>query len=395
MVWRKGWNRLKIKTDFLSLVETRTLFDAFHSKGFQIYFVGGCVRNAVLGVPVHDLDLATDATPSDMRDLAKTHQFKIVPTGEDHGTMTFVLGEHIFEVTTFRDDIETDGRRAKVSFSKSMHDDAQRRDFTMNALYLDAKGNVFDPISGLQDAQDRRVVFIGDPEKRIKEDYLRILRFLRFIAQYSDSMDTIDPNSFAACAEHQDGLAHVSKERLTQEIVKILVAPNAVRSISAMAAAGILGRILPGSDPKYLPILIELQSNVSATFHARLAALGALDWQKWLRLSNSDSKRTQVILGAAQDGFSPFKMGYILGQADGKQAYHLRCAFLERFANVDDCALIDEGAKAIFPLRAADLMDYVQGPALGAALKTAKDAWMEHNGILTKDKLIDLALTHG
>ena len=185
--------------------------------GKQAWFVGGCVRNALLGAPVSDLDISTDARPEEVIALAAAAGLKPVPTGIDHGTVTVVVDRHPFEVTTFRRDVETDGRRAVVAFADTMEEDASRRDFTMNALYAAPDGTVVDPLGGLPDLEARRVRFIGDPHDRIREDYLRILRFFRFHAWYGS--DGLDRDGYAACAELSDGLENLSKERVGQEFL--------------------------------------------------------------------------------------------------------------------------------------------------------------------------------
>ena len=178
--------RLDPDTGFLADPKGQTICAALEGAGHAAFFVGGCVRNAVMGVAASDVDIATDATPDRVMDIAKAAGMRAVPTGVEHGTVTLVTLGVPFEVTTFRKDVATDGRRAVVAFSSDMDADARRRDFTMNALYADRHGWVHDPVGGLPDAQARRVRFIDDPVQRIREDYLRTLRFCRFSAWYAD-----------------------------------------------------------------------------------------------------------------------------------------------------------------------------------------------------------------
>ena len=198
-------------------VVCRLLTDA----GYQAWFVGGCVRNELLGAPVADLDLTTDAVPELVMRLAKKAEIKAIPTGFDHGTVTLVQDGIPFEVTTFRRDVATDGRHAIVAFSDNIADDARRRDFTVNALYAGPDGQVVDPLGGLDDLKARRIRFIEDPDQRIKEDYLRILRFFRFYAWYGDTDEGPDPDSLAACAANIAGLQSLSIERVTAEMLKL------------------------------------------------------------------------------------------------------------------------------------------------------------------------------
>ena len=173
---------MRVAGEWIENTATQAVCAALTSAGWQALFVGGCVRNAALGLAVNDIDIATDAVPETVTILAENAGFKVVPTGIDHGTVTVIAGGMPHEVTTFRRDIETDGRRAVVAFTAALHDDAARRDFTMNALYARPDGTVVDPLGGLDDLLRRRLRFVGHPEDRIREDYLRILRFFRFTA---------------------------------------------------------------------------------------------------------------------------------------------------------------------------------------------------------------------
>ncbi len=213
--------------------------------GGAAYFVGGCVRNALLGAPATDIDLATPLVPEAVVARLGAAGLKAVPTGIEHGTVTAVWQGHPVEITTFRADVETDGRRAVVRFTTDMAEDAARRDFTVNALYADATGRVLDPIGGLPDLAARRVRFIGDPVARIREDRLRILRFFRFTAWYAEGMDA---GGLAACRAEAEGVEALAHERLGAEMRKLLAAPDPVAATVAMAEAGVLARVLPGAE---------------------------------------------------------------------------------------------------------------------------------------------------
>ena len=215
-----------LQDDWVSNHGTQALCAALGLSGYSALFVGGCVRNALLGVPVSDIYIATDARPEKVSDIAEQAGFKVFPTGIDHGTVTVIAAGLHHEVTTFRRDVQTDGRRAVVAFSTDIAEDAARRDFTMNALYALPSGEVVDPLGGMADLQARLVRFVGDPHQRIREDYLRILRFFRFHAVYGDPSAGIDAEGLAACAELADGIADLSRERIGAEICKLLAAPN-------------------------------------------------------------------------------------------------------------------------------------------------------------------------
>ena len=212
--------------------------------GEEARVVGGAVRNALLGEPPGDFDIATTALPREVARRAAAAGFKPVPTGIDHGTITVVIGGRPFEVTTLREDVETDGRHAKVAFGRDWKRDAERRDFTMNALSVGRDGAIHDHVGGLADAAARRVRFIGDPAQRLAEDYLRILRFFRFHAAYGHGAP--DPASLHACIAARAGLDTLSRERVRMEVMKLLVTPHAVATLAVMAETGLLGNVLAG-----------------------------------------------------------------------------------------------------------------------------------------------------
>ena len=207
-----AWFRTQAAQQILSL---------FVGAGYRAFFVGGCVRNDQLGSEVSDIDVATDATPLHTINLAKNAGIRFVPTGIEHGTITLILDKQSFEVTTFRKDISTDGRHAGVAFLDDIEEDARRRDFTINALYADKSGVICDPLNGLKDLQEKRVRFIGDASTRIKEDYLRILRFFRFSAWYSNPECSFDQDTLNAIATNLPGLQKISRERIGSEIIKL------------------------------------------------------------------------------------------------------------------------------------------------------------------------------
>ncbi len=226
--------------------ETQAVFDALadaDGSTDHLRFVGGCVRNALLGEEVGDIDMATTLLPEDVIRRLEAAGLKAVPTGIDHGTVTAVSGGKPHEITTLRKDVETHGRHAPIAYSTDWAEDAARRDFTMNALYADRAGQIYDPLGGINDLEARRVRFIGDASTRIKEDYLRILRFFRIHAQYGKG--DLDAEGLKACVEEVEGLASLSIERVRDEILKLICAPEPVSVMRQMAASGILGAVLP------------------------------------------------------------------------------------------------------------------------------------------------------
>ena len=231
---------------WLTAPATRAVLEALAAAGGPdcVRFVGGCVRNALMGQTVDDIDLATRLLPEAAMAALKAAGVKVVPTGIDHGTVTAVSGRRPYEITTLRRDVDTDGRRAVVAFTDDWAADAARRDFRLNALYADAAGTVFDPTGrGVEDARAGRIVFVGDPRTRIHEDYLRILRFFRFFARYGRGEP--DADGLAACAALADGMDRLSAERVSRELLKLLTAPDPRPAMAAMATAGVLGKVLP------------------------------------------------------------------------------------------------------------------------------------------------------
>jgi len=369
---------------------TQNVFAALTDAGFQAYMVGGCVRNALLGQPVSDIDISTDAEPEIVSELAQNADLRAVPTGIDHGTVTVISQGIPHEVTTYRKDVETDGRRAVVAFSKNMTDDAERRDFTMNAIYADASGRVVDPIGGIEDLKARRVRFIGDPNERIREDYLRILRFFRFTAWYGDPELGWEVGALAAIASNLAGIESLSKERVGHEIKKLLLAPNPAPALAVMEQTGVLHAILDGADTKTLPILVHLEqaNGISPSFTRRLAALGGRNVADAFRLSKSDERERAAIQHAAMSYQDAKETGYRLGKRIGLDARLLRSAYLETEFNDSEAEGVRLGAAAAFPVKAADLMDTLQGPELGQKLKELEARWIASGLSMPKEDLL-------
>lgn len=363
--------------------------------GEEARVVGGAVRNALLGEQPGDIDVATTALPEEIVRRVKAHGFKAKPTGIEHGTVTVVIDGVPFEVTTLRQDVETFGRKAVVRFGRDWRADAERRDFTMNALSVDSDGRIHDYVGGLVDLNARRVRFIGDPAMRIAEDYLRILRFFRFHAAYGHGPP--DRAGLAATIAGRAGIDRLSRERVRMEFLKLLVAKGAAAAIAVMAETGLLGRVLGG-----VPVIagfanmvgIEAVVGLSADPMRRLAALGVLiveDAERLaqrLRLSNAESER----LVAMAVGW--WRIVPTMGEAAARAVlYRLGAA---RFTDRVLVAWARSGAEAAdwawrdlallgetwipprFRLTGADLTarGVPKGPRLGAALKAAEAAWI-------------------
>ena len=364
--------------------------------GEEARVVGGAVRNALLEVPIAEIDVATTAVPDEVVKRVTAAGFKPVPTGIEHGTVTVVIDKHPFEVTTLRKDVETYGRHAKVEFGRDWKADAERRDFTINALSATRDGTVYDYVGGLADLGQRRVRFIGDPAERIAEDYLRILRFFRFHAAYGTS-DHPDAAGLTACIAGRDGLDQLSRERVRMEMLKLVVAPHAVPTLISMTDAGLLLRVLGGVS--YLASF-ENMAKVEAAIGAEPNAvrrLGALAvaipedaerlWQK-LRLANNERER----LASMGEGWT--RISPLYGEKAAKALlYRLRpqnftdrvllgwarsAATAHDFEWRELATLPQRWTAPVFPLKAADFMKrgVPQGPALGAAISAAEKAWI-------------------
>lgn len=356
--------------------------------------VGGAIRNALIGIAHGDIDIATTAAPEEVMRRAAEAGLKCVPTGIDHGTVTIVIGGEPYEVTTLREDVETFGRKAKVAFGRDWRTDARRRDFTINALSATADGVVHDYVGGLDDIAARRVRFIGDPARRIGEDYLRILRFFRVHAAYGAGAP--DGAGVHACIEARAGLAMLSAERVRMEIVKLLVAPGAVAALNTMDDCGLLTPVLGGVA--YHAVLDGMMAaeNALDLRPDAIRRLGALAvaitedadrlWRR-MRLSNAEAKRL-ASMGegwwrfAAMDETAARALLYRLGPDAYRDRAMLAWARAGQRADPvfwhQRATLPDRWTAPRFPLRARDFMErgFGEGHALGEVLSRAENDWI-------------------
>jgi poly(A) polymerase len=368
-----------------------------NSDGEEARVVGGAVRNALLKIPLGDIDIATTALPDEVVRRAKAAGIKSVPTGIDHGTVTLVVEGQPFEVTTLREDTETFGRKAKVAFGRDWAADARRRDFTINGLSVDADGVVHDHVGGLEDIAARRVRFIGDPNDRITEDYLRILRFFRIHAAYGAGEP--DRAGYLACIAGRAGLASLSAERMRMEMLKLMVADGAAGAILAMADSGLLLSILGGvayTGPFAAMIAAERLLGLKPDAVRRLGALAVAVTEDArrvatrLRLSNAETKALDSMGHrwwrlAGMDEARARRLIYRLGAERYRD--RLLLAWARAGGNTDaarwrELATLPERWSAPkFPLKAADFIarGIAEGPALGHVLTLAEDAWLAAN----------------
>ena len=380
---------------------TRAVMSALEVKGGDgcARFVGGCVRDALTQRPIGDIDIATVLTPDQVIEALKVAGLKSVPTGVDHGTVTAVSAGQPYEVTTLRRDVETDGRRAVVAFTTDWAQDAQRRDFCLNAVYADTQGNLFDPTGeGVADAKAGRIVFVGDAETRIREDALRILRFFRFQAWYGKGEP--DPAALAACEARKDLLTGLSAERVSKELLKLLAADDPRPTVRLMAATGVLSIILPlaqGTARFERLVAIETEQLFQCDPDLRLASLlpddpaaGAATAQA-LRLSGAQRERLVAALGT-----EPRMVSWLSPREARRGVYRLGLqAFCDRvllaWSNVDHPSSTPQWRALLpmaqswpipkFPLTGDEVMaaGVPPGPMIGAVMREVEDWWIDHD----------------
>ena len=385
------------------------VFDLFETyQKNSIFVVGGAIRDALLNREITDIDFATPLEPKTITEILNKENIKFIDVGINHGTVTAIINERKFEITTFRNDIFTDGRHAQVSFSNSLEEDALRRDFTINAMYLDKSGNLIDPTDGKKDLENRVVRFIGRPDERIKEDYLRILRYFRFLALFGDISP--DAEVMKTISANLDKLSVVSKERQWNELKSILTltAPN--NAISAMSEIGLLDDYFNGIGINDAFVnLIEIESKISFSIDPilRLSTLieNSLDKAntiiKKLPLSKSESTDLLKLCTLNKKVVSYMSMKevryllYLLGRDGFQKQILVTWAKDANNKNEVNWRSLYEVAqsweKPSFALTAKDVinMGISQGPMVGDILKEVEDWWAENDFIDDKFSLIE------
>ncbi len=353
-------------------------------------FVGGCVRDTLLALPVTDIDLATRLAPETVIARLAAAAIRSVPTGLAHGTVTALTAGGPVEVTTLRRDVSTDGRRATVAFTDDWREDAARRDFTINALSADpSTGALHDHFGGVADLAERRVRFIGDPRVRIAEDHLRILRFFRFHARFGRGDP--DPAGLAACTERANDLMALSRERIADELLKILALPDPTATIALMIARRVLAPVVPeiaGAGPLAALIAAERAAGVAPDPLRRLAALlprepeVATAVAARLRLSNKAAKR--LAAAACSDLEAPRRLAYAIGAAEAIDRFLLA-------SRAEDATALTGWQRPRFPLTGGDLvaLGLVPGPKVAALLQRLERDWVAHDFTWGREVLLD------
>jgi len=396
---------------WMTAPETAAVFDALEAEGGPdcARFVGGCVRNALVGRSIDDLDIATTLTPDRVTKALKKAGIRAIPTGIDHGTVTAVSNHKPHEITTLRRDVSTDGRRATVAFTEDWAEDAQRRDFTLNSLYARRDGSIFDPTGhGAADARVGRIVFVGEAEQRLREDHLRNLRYFRFYAWFGKGPP--DPAAVAACTALKDGVAGLSAERVSKELLKLLAADDPRAAVRLMADTGVLEMVLKGpADVDRFDALVEIETEQLFTCDPilRLAALlpddqlAAGRLAERLRLSNGDRDRLVAALAptpALKSWMSPREIRrevYAAGQAVFRDRATLAWAASPRTATTMQwrglIALAEGWTPPSLPLSGQDIIaaGVPKGPLVGEVMREVEAWWIDNDFIDDKLSLIE------
>ncbi len=354
----------------------RQMLAVLDPAGDAARFVGGAVRDTLLGLPVSDIDIATTSRPEVVMDRLKSAGFTVVPTGIAHGTVTAVLKGRPVEITSLRRDVSTDGRRATVAFSDDWREDAARRDFTINALYADpATGEIFDYFGGLDDLRTGQLRFIGSAQQRIREDHLRILRYFRFRARFGDG--AADGDAEAAIVALAPTLKGISRERVAMELLAMLALPDPAATFTDMARLGVLAVVLPEASIAPLAALVvaEAKAGVRASAMRRMAALlppdPAIAEKVAARLRLSNAHKQRLMLAADRQGriADPFAAAYRMG---------LEGAVDQLLLHGQDIAALAGWQRPEFPLKGGEIVKrgVAAGPAVAAILQAVERRWI-------------------
>lgn len=399
----------EIQYNFLKDKLCMKIFSLLNEKEDTARFVGGCVRDSIIGLKTNDIDIATKLNPEDVVKILGSESIKVVPTGIDHGTVSVFSKDFNFEITTLRSDISTDGRHAEVIFSDSWEEDSLRRDFTINSIYLKQNGELYDPHNGIQNLKDKKIIFIGNPDERINEDYLRILRFFRFNAFYGNNNLKLSSDSIKACTKNKNKIKKLSSERVQNEFFKILNSSDPYFIVSIMRKIEILDLLFEHKvETKIFKklLLIEKENSFSKNHILRFASL-ALKNKKInsnnLQMFNfSKKERKELCLLTNQE----FEIHNKLNKSDIKKIlYSIDRKTLKDMAKLswalsnnrvtnknwkNILSQIDKVAIPIFPLKAKDILDYglEEGPIIGEILKTVEQDWIDSNFEHNKEDLL-------
>ena len=399
----------KIQYNFLQDKTCKKIMSLLNKKEDTSRFVGGCVRDSLIGIDTKDIDIATKLEPNDVINILTSASIDAIPTGIDHGTISVFSKPFIFEITTLRSDIKTDGRHAEVIFSDSWEKDASRRDFTINSIYLKQNGDIYDPYNGIQDLKEKKVTFIGEPNERINEDYLRILRFFRFNAFYGNNNIKLSNNSVEACATYKNKIKKLSSERIHNEFFKILNSTNPYFVINIMEKIGILDILFEKKvETKFFKKLISIEEKNSLIIDQFLRFISLAPNTRKIYLSDlkmfnfSKKHKKKLLLLTSQE----FKINNKLRKNDIERILYLTdkqslvglailswvfsssIAIDKKWKSI--LTQINKTNVPIFPLKAEDLLNFglEEGPIIGEILKEIEQDWINSCFELNKEELL-------
>lgn len=377
---------------FLPIKYIAEIFDALAPHG-ESRLVGGCVRELICNTHPKDIDIATQVSPEKVMHTLSQCGYHSIPTGIEHGTITAVKDHQHFEITTLRADVSTDGRRAVVSFTTDWVEDAKRRDFTFNAMYLDLDGNIYDFFNGREDLENKLVRFVGDPIQRIKEDYLRILRYFRFYAYIGNG--TIDQASLDACILLKEGIQNLSSERLHIELFKILSASHSKPSLLLMCDSGVMNFFIPGikhEHVKDLEFSDHATTNLAAILkNANISEDAFKNLAKHFSMSNRQRDDIYTLLYKLHlslefNHIEHKKMIYLFGS----ELYEMYISILKILHSNTDITSISDWLPPKLPLSGSDLIKKgLAGKQIGDTMTSITDKWIESDFTLSKEKLLE------
>ena len=372
----------------------KALVHSLESAGGVAYLVGGCVRNTILGKPFTDIDIATDLLPEQVVSISKKEGYKVIQTGISYGTVTIVNAGRKFEVTTFRSDIKTYGRKASVKFTSEMKLDAMRRDFTMNSIYMTVSGEIIDPLGSLDDLLEKKIKFIGNPSERIEEDNLRILRFFRFLAEFNKGRSDIDQDTMEALYKYKKEVKSLSRERIWMELKRILSVPEPQHIFSIMIEEGILDEVLPPIEVEGLSKVItaEKKYSVSPSHLVRLFSLNKSIGKKWahhVSLTSNEAKMLEFIKESLAHYNDLKTVAYKFGRgvAEGWLLNFHDGSFDVIPSKMSE--IINTGCNAFFPISGVDLLEEMEeGPELGRQMERLEKLWIKSGFKMSKEELL-------
>ena len=380
MVLPKGL-KMHINSEWIKNKSLQNILKVLKKANYNAYLVGGCIRNSILGFPVNDIDISTDAKPEETLNLFNIGSFKATPTGFSHGTVTVISEGIPYQITTMRSDQNTDGRHADVSFCDNITKDAERRDFTVNALYADATGKIIDPLGGLQDFRPLKIKFIGNANHRIQEDYLRILRFFRFHAQFSELVDEFEQNALDAIKNNQNGLKRLSKERVWNEFQKILLSKNPSCVVLEMSKIGILKEVSVDQDTKNIKNLVSIEEKMGIKPEAirRLVALARNTETTFFNLSRREAKKFSLLKSLLKKNFEPAELVYQFNKEIAQSVLAVHTFNQGLKLKQSDIAKIEKAYLHPCPVSGAHLSKYLSGEEIAIKLKEAQRIWIKSN----------------